>query len=92
MLVPATGKRFRDYAIHTLVPYIKNISSNVNRVDIVWDRYFEDSLKSCTRGQRGAGIRRNSPVTEFFLVTGQHFFNAVKTKQSFSHSYQTWLY
>ena len=58
MLIPATGKRFRDYAIHTLVPYIKNISSNVNRVDIVWDRYFEDSLKSCTRGQRGAGIRR----------------------------------
>ena len=28
MLIPATGKRFRDYAIHTLV----------NRVDIVWYR------------------------------------------------------
>ena len=76
MLIPTTGKTFGDYAIRTFVPYIKNISANENRVDIVWDRYFEDSLKSFTRGQRGAG-------------TGQHIFDAVKTNQSFSHSYQT---
>ena len=30
----------------------------VCRVDLVWDRYFEDSLKGRTRSNRGVGIRR----------------------------------
>ena len=57
MLVPA-GKTFQDYASNTVVPYIANISKNVCRIDLVWDRYFEDSFKGGTREKRGLGVRR----------------------------------
>ena len=58
MLKPTMGRSFQDYAIHTFVPYICNLLREVQRIDIVWDRYFENSLKNCTRNNRGAGVRR----------------------------------
>ena len=42
MLIPTNGKTFEDYAKNTFVPYIRKLSADVNRIDIVWDRYFED--------------------------------------------------
>ena len=37
----------------------------VNRVDIVWDRYLESSIKGATQEKRGAGLRRKvNPQTK----------------------------
>lgn len=58
MLRPQSGKTFQDYAQNTFVPYMVNMLKDVMRLDVVWDRYFENSLKICTRQKRGAGVRR----------------------------------
>ena len=58
MLRSSTGKTFQDYANNTFIPFIAHLLKNVKRLDLVWDRYFDDSLKICTRDKRGAGVRR----------------------------------
>ena len=58
MLRPGTAKTFKAYATDVLVPYILSQLQHVERLDIVWDRYIADSLKSETRSKRGKGIRR----------------------------------
>ena len=54
---PLAAKIFDDYAQNVFVPYIKRQLQNASRVDIVWDRYFENRLKSQTRSKRGKGVR-----------------------------------
>ena len=39
-------------------PYIRNKAEGVQRVDVVRDRYFSQSLKATARKKRGKGIRR----------------------------------
>ena len=39
-------------------PYILHQLKSCNRVDIVWDVYKKDSLKTTARTKRGKGIRR----------------------------------
>ena len=46
--------RFSDLAI-VLYYEIMRLGFHYNRIDIVFDRYFEDSLKEGTRKSRGAG-------------------------------------
>ena len=59
---PAT-KTSHDFANQHL-PYIKSHLQHSNRVDIIWDRYFPDSLKTETRLKRGKGVRRRvEPAT-----------------------------
>ena len=59
---PAT-KTFLDFANQHL-PYIKSHLQHSNRVDIIRDRYFPDSLKTETRLKRGKGVRcRVEPAT-----------------------------
>ena len=52
---PAT-KTFLDFANQHL-PYIKSHLQHSNRVDIIWDRYFPDSLKTESRLKRGREVR-----------------------------------
>lgn len=51
-----------DGADKTFVPYMINMLKNVMRLDVVWDRYLENTLKICIRQKRGTGVRRK--VTE----------------------------
>ena len=65
MLKPGPGpaKTFLDFANQHL-PYIKSHLQHSNSVDIIWDRYFPDSLKTETRLRRGKGVRRRvEPAT-----------------------------
>jgi hypothetical protein len=48
-------KTFQDYASHVFLPHIQRELSSVKRLDIVWDTYKADSLKSYTRQSRGDG-------------------------------------
>ena len=58
MLRPGTTTTFRAYATDVFVPYILSQLQHVERLDIVWDLYIADSLKSETRSEKEKGIRR----------------------------------
>ena len=48
---------FFDYSRIVFLPYIERLLQKVVRVDVVWDVYKEDSLKTQTRQNRGYGSR-----------------------------------
>lgn len=59
MLKPSGAcKTFSDYAELVYLPHIKSQLQKVKRLDVIWDRYIDDSLKAHTRSKRGQGIRR----------------------------------
>ena len=66
MLQPREYKTFEQYVQKMFAQYIETMFKVAKRVDIVWDRYFPQSLKNCTRENRGEGIRRK--VTDTGLL------------------------
>lgn len=58
MLLPKGCSTFNEYAENIFLPYLRQQSVNCQRVDVVFDVYKQDTLKSQTRLQRGSGIRR----------------------------------
>jgi hypothetical protein len=52
MLKPGGCRTFEEYSQRVFIPYIASQLETVSRVDIVWDRYFSDSLKQTTRERR----------------------------------------
>ena len=67
---PRTVKTYGEY-VGDLCKSMKRIASSVDRLDLVFDRYFEKSLKSQTREFRGVGIRvavrQETPIGNKFL-------------------------
>ena len=56
MLSPKGQKTFKDYATNIFCAYLLNQLASVDRIDVVWDRYFENSLKHGVRMIRGQGV------------------------------------
>ena len=52
------SKTFQEYSKTIFLPYIINQLRNVERVDVVWDRYLPDSLEDSAQGKKGKDIRR----------------------------------
>ena len=44
--------------INTFVPHISSLLRQVERMNLIWDKYFAESLKNCTREIRGVGVCR----------------------------------
>ena len=59
MLPPGKCKTFKEYAETVFLPHIVNVrAQNVKRIDLVWDRYLENSLKQSTcEGQRHRNLQ-----------------------------------
>ena len=56
MLSSGKCKTFKEYAETVFLPYVINYrAQNVKRIDLVWDRYLENSLKQGTPEARGTG-------------------------------------
>eukprot|EP00733_Pompholyxophrys_punicea_P000918 Pompholyxophrys_punicea_v1_NODE_367_length_2146_cov_6.753228.p2 type:complete len:169 gc:universal NODE_367_length_2146_cov_6.753228:1311-805(-) len=49
---------FDDYANTVFIPFLMRELNVSDRVDIVWDQYFLQSLKNSIREKRGHGLRR----------------------------------
>lgn len=68
MLLPKSCTTFEDYRERVFFPYLIKCLSQAKRVDVVWDRYVESSLKSQRRQQRGAGtrviVRGSTPIPQ----------------------------
>ena len=64
-LKPAHFSTFQQYPENILLQYVCAELKNVNRVDIVWDQYFNNKPpEDTTRGKQGRGISRDiSPQT-----------------------------
>lgn len=55
---PGQSRTFDDYANDIILPHIKSLAQSHLRVDVVFDVYYDDSLKGETRRKRGIGSRR----------------------------------
>ncbi len=61
-------------------PFIKAQLRNVTRLDIVWDVYLEDSLKSTARENRGRGVRRRVAPSNTIPGNWQEFLRLADNK------------
>ena len=69
---PKLAKTFGEYADNKVIPFFK---SQVGNVDVVWDQYFENSLKEQlqVRSACGEGSRRCVLDNTTIPKTGQFF-------------------
>ena len=56
-LSPAGAVTFMDFA-NTFVGHLNHLLKSTKRLDLVWDQYYDKSIKSGTRTSRGTGCRR----------------------------------
>ena len=80
MLKPVGAQTFQEYSTLVFLPYIRSQLRNTTRVDIVWDVYLEDSLKSDTREKRGKGIRRRVAAANKIPGNWQEFLRLADNK------------
>jgi hypothetical protein len=65
MAHPKSSLTFEEYCNSVFAPMVLSLMQKHMRVDIVWDRYIPNSLKSSTRHERGTGaIVRVTPTTK----------------------------
>jgi hypothetical protein len=55
---PGPCKTFHEYANEIISPYIEHCGQRHGRIEVVFDVYYENSLKGETRRKRGIGGRR----------------------------------
>ena len=58
ILPPRTAATFQQYSDTVFKPFLMRKMKSAKRIDIIWDVYRQDSLKSSTREKRGSGQRR----------------------------------
>ena len=80
MLHPKGSITFQDYLNGIFLTYLSERIQNVSRLDIVWDRYVGNSLKSVTRGKRGHGSRRRVTTTNHIPSNWQSFLRVDENK------------
>lgn len=85
MLPPGKSKTFQDYATCVFLPYIIQQAQRVKRIDLVWDRYIENSLKTGTRQARGAGLRRRVSAKTTLPTNWQSFLRSDQNKTELFH-------
>lgn len=92
-LKPGQCKTFEEYAKTVFLSFLRRELANSTRVDVVWDRYDEDSLKNITRVKRGTGERtRVQPNTripkswETFLKDSANKEELFQLLSSYCHS------
>lgn len=73
MVRPSGAKIFAEYAAASVILYVSSQFRNASRVDVVWDRYLNDSLKNTARAKRGKGVRRRV-VAETAIPRNWHDF------------------
>ena len=79
-LKPHTARTFDEYALNVFLPYIFSQLKKAIRVDVVWDQYFDNSLKSQTRSKQGKGIRRRVEASSSLPSNWQEFLRVEANK------------
>ena len=58
MQKPTVANNFAEYASQIHIAYVFSQFQNASRLDLVWGRYIDDSIKGTDRAKRGKGVRR----------------------------------
>ena len=82
MLKPVGSITFQQYADSVFLPYLKSLLKDVPHLDVMWDVYTDDSLKSSTRERHGKGIRRCVASTNTVPGNWQEFLSASEKKKT----------
>ena len=85
MLRPGCSKTFKEYGEKIFVPYIDSILRHVKRLDIVFDVYVSESLKSATREKRGSGTRTRVAASTKIPKNWQEFLRVDENKTELFH-------
>ena len=85
MLKPGTSKIFQEYSGIAFLPYVTNQLRNVDRVDVVWDRYFPGSRNDSARSKGGKGVRRRVRADTKIPGNWTAFFRLTRTKKDLFH-------
>jgi hypothetical protein len=81
MLSPGTSKNFQDYCSLIVWPFVSILLKSVTRLDVVFDRYHKNSLKSQTRQSRGSGQRIHVTPTTAIPTKFSSFLTVDTNKQ-----------
>ncbi|KAK3910021.1 Microtubule-associated protein VP7 [Frankliniella fusca] len=82
MVRPEVSVTFDDYVHKQFFKFLENESKTVKRVDIVWDRYYKDSLKGMTREKRGEGCRLKVSLTTKAVSMSDDMFDDLLGEQA----------
>lgn len=85
MLNPGCSRNFEEYIKTIFLPYIHSVLSKVQRLDIVFDRYIPNSLKSTAREKRGSGTRTRVVATTKIPRNWQEFLRVDDNKTELFH-------
>lgn len=85
MLQPGTAKTFQEYADNVFSTYMLSQLATAWRVDLVWDVYIADSLKSSTREMRGKGKRRHVASSTMIPKNWREFLRVDENKTELFH-------
>ncbi len=85
MLRPVGVRTFEQYANDIFKPYIMSKLQNAARLDIVFDRYTANSLKSSAREKRGKWKRRRVTATAPMPKNWQDFLRVDANKADLFH-------
>lgn len=80
MLRPKDSITLRQYCLDVVSPYILYWLRDCTRVDWVEDRYFEDSIKSGVREERGTGVRREITPSTKIPPNWEKFLQCIPNK------------
>ena len=80
MLPRDHSKTFEKYAKNLFLPYLEAQARNVKRLDVVWDRYIQDSLKNSARESRGQGVRNWVVAAATLPANWQSFLRCDRNK------------
>ena len=80
MMKPGTTRTFDEYANVIFKPYISSQLQRARRLDLVWDSYVTDSLKSTARAKRGMGVRRRVVGSATTPANWQNFLRVDSNK------------
>ena len=82
MTPPGDAKTFGDYAKSFAAKVIKELRGiTLERIDVVFDRYFKDSLKSQTREKRGSGVRLSVKASTPISKNWRQFLRVDENKE-----------
>lgn len=84
-------KNFDEYANHIFIPYVASQFHKVTPVDLVCDRYIQDSLKGTVRTERGKEVRRHVVAEATIPSNWKTSFGRTETRLSSSNSCLTLL-
>ena len=85
MIKPRTPDSF-DWYVTQVMEYVrKQFRGDMQRVDMVFDAYWKDSLKAATRTKRGKGIRRHVEGNKHVPSNWQEFLRIDENKSELFH-------